>query len=164
LLPDGRRADNSNLSAYSGRAQLWHALTGEPIGPPIPHGQPITTVAFSPVGQLFVTGSQDGDARVWDTATRKQVGPVLRHNGSVRSIRFSPDGKTLLVATGSATLGLYYLWDVPSLTAEVERIVRWVQVLARQELDAEGMPHDLDDAAVQERRRRLEELGGPPLH
>jgi hypothetical protein len=44
---------------------------------------------------------------------------------------------------------------------EVERLVLWVQVLTRLELDRGGAVHRLDDATWQE-RRRLGELGGPP--
>ena len=45
----------------------------------------------------------------------------------------------------------------------VERLTLWVQVLTGRELDAGGSARDLESATWHERRRRLQELGGPPL-
>jgi len=38
----------------------------------------------------------------------------------------------------------------------------WVELLTGMELDAEGAIHDLTPDALQERRQRLRQLGGPP--
>ncbi len=54
--------------------------------------------AFSPDGQLALTGGYDKAGRIWRVATGKPAGPALRHTGQVRAAAFSPDGK--LVATG----------------------------------------------------------------
>jgi hypothetical protein len=76
-------------------------------------------VAFSPDGQLFVTGCGEPwglhatgqEARLRKRATGELVGAPLPHRGAVLAAAFSPDGK--LVLTGSSD-GVARLWDVAS--------------------------------------------------
>jgi hypothetical protein len=49
------------------------------------------------------------------------------------------------------------------MEGEVDRIVLWTQVITGLELDADGLVRVLDTRTWQQRRQRLEELGGPPL-
>jgi WD40 repeat protein len=141
-------------------ARLWEAATGRPIGQPMQHQGSVTKVAFSPDGQLVVTGSMDETARLWLATTGKPFGPPLRHEAPVLPVSFSPDGQTVL--TGSWKKAL--LWKLPvPLSGEVERIAVWTQVMTGLELDADGVVVRVLDAPTwQQRRRRLEELGGPP--
>jgi tetratricopeptide (TPR) repeat protein len=46
---------------------------------------------------------------------------------------------------------------------EVERIIRWVEVVTGMELSPEGAASSLDDATWQKRREDLARLGGPPV-
>ena len=74
---------------------------------------------------------------------------------------YSPDGKTLLTGSRDKTARL---WTPPApVEGEVERMVLWTQVLTGLELDADGVARVLDAATWQERRRPLDERGGPPL-
>jgi WD40 repeat protein len=140
-------------------ARLWETATGRPIGHPMQHQGPVVKVTFSPDGQLVVTGSMDESARLWSAATGKPLGTPLRQEGPVLPVSFSPDGQTVL--TGSSKMA--HLWKLPvTLSGDVERLVLWAQVLTGQELDANEMAQVLDATTWQERRRRLEELGGPP--
>ena len=53
-------------------------------------------------------------------------------------------------------------WELPPpVPDEVEQVACWVQVLTGMALDGDAV-HALDAATWQQRRRRLEELGGPP--
>jgi WD40 repeat protein len=141
-------------------AQLWETATGRAIGPPLKDHGRVDAVAFSPDGKILLVGSQDKTARLWDAVTRKAIGPPLQHKGDVRAVAFSPDGKTMV--TGSAN-GMAQLWEAPSIVPGTpERITLWVQVLTGQELDEHGAVRVLDADTWHERRRRLEELGGPP--
>ena len=55
------------------------------------------------------------------------------------------------------------LWDAPaSLPDDVPRLAAWVEAATGLELDERGSIRVLDRAAWLERRRRLEQLGGPP--
>ncbi len=48
-----------------GRARLWDAATGDPLGAVLAHGGPVTAVSFAPAGRRLLTGSEDGIARLW---------------------------------------------------------------------------------------------------
>ena len=65
----------------------------------------VTSVAFSPAGDLLVTGSKDKTARIWDVATGELL-RKLQHNGAVRDAQFSPDGRWVATATVRANI-----WD-----------------------------------------------------
>ena len=83
----------------------------------LPHGAPLTSIAFSPDGSLVATGGTDGTVRIWDLVLRAKatgfaaVRPVLRHDQRVRSVEFSPDGRLLLTASDDRTVRV---WDVAS--------------------------------------------------
>jgi WD40 repeat protein/tRNA A-37 threonylcarbamoyl transferase component Bud32 len=155
--PDGKTvltgsADNT--------AQLWDAATGRPLGRPLRHLDRVRAVAFSPDGKTVLTGSWDKTAHLWETATWKPLGPPLPHQGPVRAVAFSPDSKTILTGSDDKTARL---WErLAPLEGGVEQIVLWTQVITGMELDPGGTPRWLDAPIWQERRWRLEELGGPP--
>lgn len=52
--------------------------------------------AFSPKGDLLVTGGLDRQARLWDTATGDLIAAFVSHRETIRSVAFSPDGKLIL--------------------------------------------------------------------
>jgi WD40 repeat protein len=141
-------------------ARLWEAATGRPVGQPLQHHGPILKLAFSPNGQVIVTGSQDRTARLWSATTAKPFGTPLLHEGPVFSVAISPkDNQTVL--TGDSKKAL--LWKPPAPVAgAVERIVLWTQVITGMELDADRGTRVLDAPTWEQRRRRLDELGGPP--
>jgi eukaryotic-like serine/threonine-protein kinase len=139
--------------------RLWDAPSKKYFGPPLTHLGVIRVAAFSPDGKLVVTASDDETARVWDVATGKAVGPPLPHR--INQILFSSDGVRILIGQGSQAL----LLDTPApLAGDPERILLWVQSLTATQLDdAEGGVSELNTAAWESIRRRLEEMGGPPM-
>ena len=60
------------------------------------HDGPVRSVAFSPNGQLVLSGSEDNTIRVWDVATGETVNALRGHGSSVRACAFSPDGQLVL--------------------------------------------------------------------
>jgi WD40 repeat protein/tRNA A-37 threonylcarbamoyl transferase component Bud32/uncharacterized protein YbaR (Trm112 family) len=147
-------------------ARLWDAHSCQPMGSSVSHTNFVRPVAFSPDGQTILTGSWDGMAQLWDAATRKPLGPALKHDGWVTSAAFSPDGRTILTGSGDLLRlkGEARLYDVPlPVSGDVERIVLWVQVLTRMELEKDGTLRSLSSATWSERRARLAKLGGPPI-
>ncbi|CAE7231010.1 unnamed protein product [Rhizoctonia solani] len=90
----------------SGRIYMWEdnklafSLTG--------HDNKITSIAFSPDGNLFASGSKDGVLAVWDARTRGRLfDPFTGHSARIFSIAFSPDGTQIASDGGGTTIRLW---------------------------------------------------------
>ncbi len=156
--PDGRLLLTGSMDRT---ARLWNTITHTAVGAPLQHQGAVWAAAFSPDGQTLVTGAGDSSARVWDTASGTAVGPVWPHNDVVWAVAFHPDGRSVLTGSGDKHARL---WETPApASGSLERIRLWAQVITGMELDEEGIVHRLSATGWEQRRRRLEELGGPPL-
>ena len=78
---------------------------------PVPDGQKVTAVAFSPDGQDIATGDADGNTYIWNAG--HQIARTVTDRGSagVSSVAFS--GNSAVLATGDAN-GKTYLWYAAS--------------------------------------------------
>ena len=105
--------DDSGNLCLQNEIWLWDLSTGEPNGDAlVGHTNFITSLAFSPDGEVLASGSRDQTIIHWELASREPEGlPLSRHGGGVTSLAFSPDGK--LQASGSADQTVI-LWDVES--------------------------------------------------
>ena len=117
---------SGHLMGYEGKAsageevRLWKAHTGELIKTLTEHKEVVSSVAFSPDGNLIVSGdwydwdgylssgTWSGEIRVWDAHTGEHLKTLKGHTGGVSSVAFSPDGKTL---ANGRTDGTILLWD-----------------------------------------------------
>src|SRR5262249_14363826 len=140
-------------------ARLWDTATGRPFGPVLEHRNEIAAVTLSADGKIALTG--DGNSvRRWDTATGKVLGLPLEREVFGRRVALSADGKIAL--TGSSYDKTARVWHVPQpLAGDPERIRLWAQVITGMETDDYGTIRVLDAATWQERRQRLQKLGGP---
>jgi WD40 repeat protein/tetratricopeptide (TPR) repeat protein len=163
--------DGTKVATGSGdsTARLWSATTGRALGPPLRHRAEIRAVTFrpdgqqvltaSPDGKTVLTGAGDGTARLWSAATGAPLSPPLVHPDPVNAVAFSLDGRTILTASGNSAR----LRPVPAaLAGSPEKVRLWTQVLSGAELDGDGTLQALDARTWQQRRRRLNKLGGPP--
>ncbi|HYH96642.1 WD40 repeat domain-containing serine/threonine protein kinase [Hyalangium sp.] len=102
--PDGRYV---LVHALSGpRAQLWDLQQG--TAHTLEHEGTVTAIAFSPRGDLAITGALDQTLRAWDPRTGK--GRILGQRlGSISYLAFSPDGGKLAVGTSEGQLRLFNL-------------------------------------------------------
>jgi WD40 repeat protein len=89
-------------------ARIFDAATGQPLGKPIVHDNPIYRMKASPDGTKLVTAAWNGSARVWELPTGNPHTPLLQHGGRLWAVAFSPDSR--LVATGSDD-GTARVWD-----------------------------------------------------
>jgi tetratricopeptide (TPR) repeat protein len=154
--PDGRTIVTGGAD---GVAQLWNAATGEPVGKPLEHPGTVLAVAFSPDGQVVLTGCHDLNARFWAVPSGIPLGYPLKHASD--GVAFSPDGKTTLAGVEGHRA---QFWEAPSpIEGGVDHVRLWANVLTTMRLDENGAFRVLDIEPWQECRRRLEELGGPPL-
>jgi WD40 repeat protein len=76
----------------------------------IGHTGGVNSVAFSPDGKTFVSGSDDKSVILWDVATGEKIRTFAEgHTKVIRSVAFNPDGKTVLSGSEDGTM---ILWDV----------------------------------------------------
>jgi WD40 repeat protein len=68
----------------------------------------ITSLVFTPQGDLFASGGEFGEIRLWQVENEKPLRILQGHVGWVLSVAFSPDGQYL--ASGSDD-GMVKLWD-----------------------------------------------------
>jgi WD40 repeat protein/serine/threonine protein kinase len=82
-------------------ADIGRRLDGQP-DPPADymilsgHDGPLRSVAFSPNGQLVLSGSEDNTIRVWDVASGEALKTLRGHGSPVRACAFSPDGRSVI--------------------------------------------------------------------
>jgi WD40 repeat protein/tetratricopeptide (TPR) repeat protein len=144
-----------------GIARTWDVATGRRSGPPLAHPGWVLSVAFSPDGKTILTGCRDTLARRWDLVTGQPIGPPLKCSGYVTSVAFSPDGRFLLTSN-YAGIALR-LWDAPApLPSDLPLLTAWVEAATGLALEARDSVRALDRDAWQERRSRLDQLGGTP--
>ncbi|OKH42713.1 hypothetical protein NIES2101_32545 [Calothrix sp. HK-06] len=80
--------------------QLLHTLQG--------HNKPVTSVAFSPDGQILATGSDDKTIKLWNQ-DYKEIYTLVEHQHVVKSVAFHPNGEILGSGSWDKTIRL---WDV----------------------------------------------------
>jgi bla regulator protein BlaR1 len=56
----------------------------------------ISTVAYTPEGQLFVAGCRDGKIRVWDASNGQLLKTLAGHKSDIRAVAVSPRGDWLV--------------------------------------------------------------------
>jgi len=165
LHPDGRTVLSGSQDET---AQLWDGITGEKLGPPLRHSGWVKSVAFTPDGRIAITGgpvptasARIVGAHMWHVASGQRFGPPLhgRHKAT-ESIAVSSDGSRILT-TDFRFARIRQL--NPPVAGDVERLRLWVQVETGTEMDDGGRIHVLAPHDWLDRRRHLEELGGPPL-
>src|SRR5690606_5609876 len=97
LSPDGGRVLTVGRGAY-----LWDTLTGERLAKPILPDSELTSAAWSPRGDWFVTASRDGSVRRWDSRTGEPLGNSLDMHVGIYSVETSPDAALVVVLCADA--------------------------------------------------------------
>jgi WD40 repeat protein len=114
VSPDGRAILAGMQKPQSGTVEIraWDTITGQTTGLLIPQEHMPSAVAFSPNGQTFWVGNNEGSVRGYDSVTGNPLGKSLAHVGDIRDLKCSPDGKLLVTA---CTDGKAQLWTIPDL-------------------------------------------------
>jgi WD40 repeat protein len=90
---------------------VWDAETGQEAYPPLEgqEGSSLTSMVFSPDGNLIVTGSVDTTIIIWDALSGTKLLLLQGHGGAVSCLAFSSDGRRLLSGSGDDTVRLWSL-------------------------------------------------------
>ncbi len=112
VSPDGRY-----VLVGAGRARneqdkvprILNLTTGKPERSLPAHRDAIHAAAFTPNGQLLVTGCEDKAARVFDTASGKELSRYLEHFSGVSRVAVTPDGSRVLSGGSNGSLKF---WDI----------------------------------------------------
>lgn len=99
------------LACNDGNIRVWSVHYNQPITGFLRHSSVVTSVAWSPRGDLLGTLTQDGLMTVWDVRACCAAGQILSHpaSGRLKTVRFSPDG--LRVAAGG-TQATPVIWNL----------------------------------------------------
>ena len=156
FYPDGKRI----LLVTGGFPHCWDAATGTELELPRFHAEGgLSKGVFSPDGRRILTAGSDGVARLWDVATGQTLGPPLGRD-STSQVAFSHDGRKLITA---GRHGRITVWNEPApLEGDSERLRLWIEVHTGLELEHDEAIQELGVDALKQRRRRLDEVGGPP--
>ena len=106
---DGRTLASCSDDRNDKAIRLWHVSTGDLKGTLMGHAAAVRDVAFSPSGEILVSGSSDGELRFWEVKTGETLNTVAAHDEQVKKVAFSPSGKTVVSASSDQTLRF---WDV----------------------------------------------------
>ena len=119
--PDGKLLSTTGTSR---KARMWDVQTGRFLGSFKAHQHQsrhasnkirISSVAFSPDGNVLATGGTDNQVYLWEIRTGElyligeRLAEFSEHTESVTSVAFSPDGNVLASGSEDKTI---QLWDV----------------------------------------------------
>ncbi len=66
------------------------------------HTSSVRSMAFSPDGNKFITGSRDNTAKIW--TLKGDLVNTITHKGAVTTVDWSPDGKTVISGSQDGTV------------------------------------------------------------
>jgi WD40 repeat protein len=141
-------------------AQMWDVAgrTSRPAA--LLHSAQVWGITASADGSSILTASYDRTARSWDAATGKPLTPPLLHGEGVSDVVYSPDGRRVLTGSWDGTARLWP--TVAPVPDEVEWVTAWVETMTGLQIGPTGSADLLTADEWNERKRRLDELGGPP--
>ncbi len=96
---------NSSVSAAARSKSPYRVI------PQIAHSGPVTSIAWSPMSQRFLTSGIDGSIKYWHMRTGRLLRQFNHHKSPVNTVAVSPDGA--LAASGGYD-GTFFIWSIKS--------------------------------------------------
>lgn len=93
---------------------LWNRKSGKCVQTLQGHTGPISSIAFSPWGQLLASGGMDQVVRLWDCTTGELLATMFvalnqAYPFSINAITFSPDGQTIAMNSSVTTVDVWHI-------------------------------------------------------
>ncbi|THH11416.1 hypothetical protein EW145_g645 [Phellinidium pouzarii] len=88
---------------------MWSVQTGKLLDVLSGHEGPVSSLAFSPIGNVLASASWDKTVRVWNVFDRSRAVEPFQLGADVIALAFRPDGKEL---AASSLDGQIAFWDV----------------------------------------------------
>ena len=109
--PDGRQLASGGGGRGSGELFIWDVHSGElPQSWDEPNAI-VEALAWSPAGEMVLSGSSDGMLCWWDPSSGKRVRARTGHQGAIQSLSVSPEGKRVASCGDDNAI---QVWDVQS--------------------------------------------------
>ncbi len=80
--------------------RIWDARDGAPVLTLVGHREWVNAVAFSPLGDIVASGSDDGTIKIWRVSDGALLNTLDSAMGPVTDLAFSSDGKLIISASG----------------------------------------------------------------
>jgi WD40 repeat protein len=110
FAPQGKLLAGYDPYGTSGTGvHLWNAATGTKLPALEGHAKTVSALAFSPRGNLLLSGSEDQTIRVWDLGSRTSRPVLTSKHGAVRSLDCAADGRQFVSGHEDGTL---VLWEM----------------------------------------------------
>jgi len=106
--PDGGIVLTADDNDEDSELKFWDAIDGRLLGTFEGHKGDIECCAFSPDGNMVISGSDDTTLKLWDSKTGKCKRTLRSHSGPVKFCAFSPNGKYALSSSEDNTVKI---WD-----------------------------------------------------
>ncbi len=103
---DGTRAATSSVDR---RVAVWDISTGQPIGPGMAHGAPVTQMFFVADDRQLVTVAKQGTIARWRVETGSQFGDETRLDGAVVHAHISSDDTFIAIAGADGRVQIRWL-------------------------------------------------------
>jgi WD40 repeat protein len=100
---------NNSLTRNSAEVKIYESASGKELRSIPAASQGIKSIAISPDGSLFVTGSEDGTIRLWNTSAGQEIYIARNHSSIPLGLSFSPDGRFLASGSWDGTIRLWGL-------------------------------------------------------
>lgn len=115
---EGRMFAVSTYDGLNSTIMLWSTLDTNWIGQPLASsGGPVTSIAFSPDGQLLAAGWSSGSISVWRVIDGYQYTALRVQQGEVLNLAFSANGHALASASTDNTIAV---WQIERVTRRTE--------------------------------------------
>ena len=92
-----------------GQIYVWDIYLGNIISSFVKHTDGITSLAFSPKGDLLISCSYDKNIYIWDVRNWEYISSLKGHDDQVRAISFSHNGNMLASVSNDQIIKI---WDI----------------------------------------------------